>query len=187
MEALLPSFIAAAFAEFGDKTQLLVIAMLAATRRPGPILAGLIASSLIGSLAMAFAGTLMHDMMPLRATALFLAIALLYAGGAGLWGVRKPNAFEPGNTPLFLASFLLLLAGELGDKTQFLAAGMAARFDSAVGVGLAIAAGTLAANAPVFLLGKQYEAVPVRAIRIGAGALFLLAGAVVALGALRLI
>ena len=42
MDALLTSFVAAALGEWGDKTQLLVIALAVRYRRPLPILAGVL-------------------------------------------------------------------------------------------------------------------------------------------------
>ena len=188
MEALLTSFIAAALAEYGDKTQLLTVALVASCRRPWPVLAGLAAAALTSSLVAAYAGQLIHASIVLRAASLFLALALLYAGVAGLIGNKPPKPVIAGRMPVALVAFICLLASEMGDKTQFLTAALAAQYDSLLLAGFGATAGVLAANIPVLVLGDAFtDRVPLRAIRIGAAMLFLLGGAVVAVNALRLV
>ena len=187
MEALLPSFIAAALAEFGDKTQLVMLALATSSRRPGSVLAGLAAAILVSNLVAAYAGTLIHDAITLRAGSLFLALALGYAGVAGLIGVKPPKPIATGKLPLALVAFICLLAGELGDKTQFLTAGFAVRFDSLLLVSFAAAAGVLVANIFVLALARSAVRLPLVPLRMGSALLLLLSAVLVALDALRLI
>ena len=187
MEALLPSFIAAAFAEFGDKTQLLALALASAWRRPGPVLAGLVAAAFVSCVAAAYAGTLIHGTITLRAGSLFLGMALLYAGGAGLIGAKQPKPVTAGTAPLALIAFIVLLAGELGDKSQFLAVALAAQSGSLWLVGVGAAVGICAVDLPLLTLAHSGARLPLRAIRTSAALLFLLSGTMIALRALRLI
>jgi Ca2+/H+ antiporter, TMEM165/GDT1 family len=187
VESLLTTFIAAALAEFGDKTQLLVIALAARYGRPGPVLAGAAAAALANSMIAAAGGILIHDMVTLRALSLLVAVALLYAGIAGLMR-RKAQALAASRMPAFLVSALAFFTAEFGDRTQFITGALAAQYDSLLLSALGATAGIAAANIPAALLGARAETlVPLRAIRLAAAACFLLAGLVIAVHALRLI
>ncbi|HJQ18631.1 MAG TPA: TMEM165/GDT1 family protein [Allosphingosinicella sp.] len=187
MDALLTTFIAAALAEFGDKTQLLVAALTIAYRRPLPIILGLALAALASALIAAAGGVIVHDMITLRASALLVALALLFAGATGLLRAGPPAPVKPGRMPAFLVAAICLFAAEMGDKTQFLTAALAARFDSFALAAAGATAGVIAANIPAALLGARYaKVVPLQAARIAIGGLFLLFGAIVTIGALRL-
>lgn len=188
MEALLTTFVAAALGEWGDKTQLLVIALAVRYRRPLPILAGIFGAALANALIAAFGGTLVHDMITLRAISLLVALALVFAGIAGL---IRPKPYESGGTsragPFLVAaaSFFVL---EFGDKTQFLTFALAAQFDAFALAAAGATAGVMVASVPAALLGDGLaKAVPLKAIRIGLGALFLAIGLFVGISALRLV
>jgi putative Ca2+/H+ antiporter (TMEM165/GDT1 family) len=188
LEALLTSFIAAVLAEWGDKTQWLVVALAARYRRPLPILLGIGAAALANGLVAAFGGTLVHDLVVLRALSLLVALALIFAGAAGLLRTRPPDMGSSWKTGPFLTAFGCFWLLELGDKTQFTTFALAAQFDSLVLAGLGAAAGVTVSNVPAALLAERLPAaVPVRAIRIAAAILFLLVGLYVAVSSLRLI
>lgn len=185
MDALLTAFVAAALAEWGDKTQLVVVMLAAATRRPGQVLAGLLLAALAGNAVAALLGVYIADMLTIRAMTLMTALALLFAGAFGLIR-RKPPAPASIRLPL-LTAFILCLAAELGDRSQFLTFALAGRFDSAPLAAAGATAGILAACVPAALLGDRLAtAVPIRAIRYVGAALFLIAGFIVAVKALQL-
>ncbi|MFN3388948.1 MAG: TMEM165/GDT1 family protein [Allosphingosinicella sp.] len=187
MDALLTSFIAAGLAEWGDKTQLLVVALAARYRQPGPILAGILVAALANALIAAFGGTLVHGMIIPRATALLVGVALLFAGVAGLirGKVRPEVASRRGAFLTALGAFFVL---EFGDKTQFVTFGIAAHYDALVLAAAGATAGVLAASIPAALLGDRLnEALPLKGMRIGIALLFLVAGFVVAVNALALV
>jgi putative Ca2+/H+ antiporter (TMEM165/GDT1 family) len=188
VEPLLTSFVAAALAEWGAKTQLLVLALAARYRRPWPILLAVALAATANSLIAAYAGAFLHDRVPLRALALLTALALLFAGAEGLFpGKLKPmgEGWKTGAFVTTLACFFLL---EFGDRTQFMTAAIAARFDAFGLAGAGAAAGILASTVPAALLGPQLQqAAPLRAIRIGAAILFLIAAFFIAVDALRLV
>ena len=188
MDALFLSFIAAGLAEWGDKTQLLVVALAIRYRRPGAILAGVALAALANGLIAAFGGTLVHDMITLRAVSLLVALALLFAGVAGLLRKKMPEASFPGMRSAFLASALGFFIFEFGDKTQFLTFAIAAQYDALALAAAGATAGVLVAAAPAALLGARLPAVvPMRPLRIAIALLLLLAGFVVAINALRLV
>jgi Ca2+/H+ antiporter, TMEM165/GDT1 family len=188
LDALLTSFVAAALGEWGDKTQLLVIALAIRYRRPLPILAGIFVAALANSLIAAFGGVFVHDMITLRAISLLVALALVFAGVAGL---IRPKPYESAATsragPFLVAaaSFFVL---EFGDKTQFLTLALAAQFDALALAAAGATAGVMVSNLPAALLGDGLaRIVPLKGLRLGLGALFLTIGLFVGISALRLV
>ncbi|MGB1697428.1 MAG: TMEM165/GDT1 family protein [Thermoplasmatota archaeon] len=124
------------FAEFGDKTQLAVLAM--ATK--GNALHVWVSASLayaVLTIPSAFVGAWLGSFVPLRFV--LLASAFLF-----LWLAARP-ADE--RVPVGATVFFLVLIAELGDKTQLTTAALAARgAPLAVGIGATIG---LAANAAI--------------------------------------
>jgi Ca2+/H+ antiporter, TMEM165/GDT1 family len=187
VEALYTSFLAAALAEWGDKSQLLVMALAVRYRQPVPILAGVAVAALAHALIAAAAGVLIHDLIISRAASLLVAVALLFAAINGLGGRQQPDLakWKTGPFVTAAASFFLL---EFADKTQFLTAAFAAKYDSLVFTAFGATAGVLLSSVPAAFLGERLAAiVPLKPLRLGVAAAFLLAAAIVAVGALRLI
>lgn len=187
MEPLLTTFIAAGLGEFGDKTQLLVVALAARYGRPGAILAGVAVAALANSLIAATGGIVIHDMITLRAIALLVALALLFAGVGSLISLRPRVSVTGWKTPAFITAAGGFFIAEFGDKTQFLTAALAAQYDSLPLAALGAAAGIVIASAPAAVLGPRLgELLPLTAMRIAAACLFLVVGFIVAVSALRL-
>ena len=188
MDALLTTFLAAALAELGDKTQLLVIALAARYRKAGAVLAGVAVAALANNLIAAAGGVVINGMITLRAISLLVALALVFAGVAGIVRQKQPDMGSTWRTGAFLTTAGCFFLLEFGDKTQFLTAALAAQFDA---LGLAAAgatAGVVAANLPAALLAERTARIlPLKAIRVGAAILFLLVGFIVAINALRLV
>ena len=185
MDALLTAFVAAALAEWGDKTQLLVALLAAATRRPGRVLAGLFLALAASNALAAAAGTVIAGMVTIRAMTLLVALALLFAGVAGL--IRREVKEAAPARWLVAGAFVLCLAAEIGDRTQFLTFALAGRFGSAPLTAAGATAGALAACLPAALLGERLrETVPMRPLRYAIAGAFLVAGFLVAVSALQL-
>ncbi len=185
MDALVTAFVTAALAEWGDKTQLIVALLAARSGRPATVMLGLLLAAAASSAAAAVAAGLVAGMITIRAMSLMVALALLFAGIAGLIR-RQPPSIGSARTPLILAAPLLCLAAELGDRTQFLTFALAGRFDPVLAA-VGAAAGITASCLPAALLGAGLQAaLPVRAVRVGGAVLFVLAGFYVAVSALRL-
>jgi len=185
MEALVTAFVAAFLAEWGDKTQLIAAMLAATTRRPGQVLAGLFLAALASNVIAAIAGVFIAHSITIRAMTLMVALALLFAGLSGLLQRRPPT---PATLRLpILTAFILCLAAEFGDRTQFLTFALAGRFASAPLAAAGATAGILAACLPAVVLGEKLrEVVPLRAIRYAVAALFLVAGFIAAVKALQL-
>ena len=188
MDALVSAFVAAGLAEWGDKTQLLVAALAARHGRPLPILAGVALAAAIHAAIAGFGGILVNDWVTIRALTLLTALALLFAGGAGLFARKPPNILVGPRVGAFAGSFVCFFIAEFGDKTQFLTFSIAARFDTLALASVGALAGVVAASVPAAILGDRLMAVvPIRAIRLGAAALFLLFGIILSLNALMLV
>lgn len=186
MDAFLTSLVAAALAEWGDKTQLVVAALAARSGKPGAVLLGLFAAALASSLVVAFAGIYVAETINIRALSLLVALALLFGGVGGLIPRRKP-AIGSERWPVALAALILCLAAEVGDRTQFLTFALAGRFDSAPLAGAGATFGILAAAVPAALLGDRLKtAAPNRTIRYSVAALFLVVGFIIAMKAMQL-
>ena len=85
MDALLTTFLAALLAEFGDKTQLLAVALAARYRKTSAVLGGIAVAALANNLLAAAGGMLINGMITLRAISLLVAVALVFAGIAAFF------------------------------------------------------------------------------------------------------
>lgn len=189
MDALLPTFLAALFAEFGDKTQLLAIVLaLRFKRQEAAVLAGIAVAAFANSLLAAAGGRLIHEIINFRAITLMIACALLSAGAGALMRQRRPDTADSWKLGAFGTSLISVAILEFGDKTQFLTMTLAARADSLLLAAAGATAGIVAGSAVAVALAGDFEKLlPVRPVRYAAGALFVLIGLITAVSALRLI
>jgi Ca2+/H+ antiporter, TMEM165/GDT1 family len=188
VDALLPPLVAAFLAEWGDRTQLLTILLVSRFQRPKAILAGIALAALCNSVISAFAGVLIGDLINFRAITLMTALALLFAGAGAFFPQKQPRLETQGAGGILFASFFAFAVLEFGDKTQFVTATLAARADSIWLTTLGATVGILLANIPAALMAERFAAVlPLKAMRLAIGGFFLMAGAFIAISALRLV
>lgn len=183
MDALLPAFVAALLAEFGDKSQLLVLALAAHFGRTRSVLAGVAIAAAANAALAAFAGNLLASLMTPEARGLLLALALVFAGAGALLPVRAPDVAR-WRIGAFASSFLAFLILAFGDKTQFVTAAIAARTASPILAACGATAGVVVASGAALALAPQ---LPLARIRRGVAAIFLLGGLFSGIAALRLI
>lgn len=184
MEPIVTAFVAAILGGWADKTQA-VAAILAERFRPPAVAAALLLAVAVNSTAAAFAGTLLRREVTPYAASLLLAIALLFAGAAGLIGEKaKPPKARGG---AFAGSLHALLAAGWGDKTQYLVAALATYYDSFAPVAAAAFAGTIVVTLPALGGADFHRAAPLKPLRILFAALFLIAGAIVLVRVLGLV
>lgn len=179
-------------AEFGDKSQLLVLAF--ATRYPaGPVIAGVIlaagliqgASVLIG----AAVGAAMPDqLVSILAGIAFVAVAAWTLRGGDEDTKPEPGALAPPGRRLVGVAVALTVAGafmlsELGDKTMLATFALAAS-QGPLATWIGSTAGEVAANLVAVVVGQQLgDRLSPRLVRIGSATLFAVAGVVVLAGA----
>ena len=177
-------------AEFGDKSQLLILAF--ATRYPWrPLVLGVvIAAALIQGVSV-LVGAAVGAVLPENVVALVSGVAFLAVAAWTLLGDDGDDAEDAPSSTRQLAGMALALtvagtfvASELGDKT------MLATFALATSQGpfptwIGSTAGMVAANLVVVALGHQLGTrLSPRLVRIGSAALFALAGIFVIVGTL---
>jgi putative Ca2+/H+ antiporter (TMEM165/GDT1 family) len=183
MEIVLVSLGAVAFAEIGDKTQLLAILLAARFRAPLPIILGIFAATAANHILAALLGAALGDWLSSEVLSGILAISFL---AMAAWTLlpdsleKEPRLFERwGPFGATLISFFLI---EIGDKTQIATVALAARYHDFLLVATGTTLGMLVADVPAVYLGEYVaRVVPLKWMRIVAAAIFLLLGVAAAL------
>ncbi len=182
METLLVSVGAVAFAELGDKTQLLAIVLAARFRAPIPIILGILAATLVNHSLAALLGSFAGDLLSEEVLRGVLVVSFL---AMAVWALlpdrldTAPKMFNRfGAFGATLVSFFLI---EMGDKTQIATMALAARFHSVLLVTAGTTLGMMIADVPAVYLGDvAANKLPLRLMRIVAALIFLaLAAAVI--------
>ena len=187
MEALVPAFVLALLAQPGDRPALLTAILADRFRRP--LLVALAAGLAhgIGSVVAALAGGALAPTLTPEAQSLLFAIALLAGGVTALWRTALPSRIERWHFGPLLTPLAGVFVLTLGEQTQFFTFALAASglpWFAAAGSTL----GALVVAMVAALLGAaRWNALPWRWLRFGAAAIVLVAGAVIALDALRLL
>jgi Ca2+/H+ antiporter, TMEM165/GDT1 family len=173
------TFLLVAFAEIGDKSQL-VCMTLAARHRALPVVIGAVtAFAFLNALAVLF-GAAIAAWLPEWLVA--LAVALLF-GGFGINALRytddddEDDIEEKPGHGIFATTFLLIFLAEFGDKTQLAVAGMGSTSEAyAVWAG-ATAALTLTSLLGVYAGRRLLKRLPLKWIHRVSGVFFLLLAA----------
>lgn len=155
MEALLTSTISVAIAEIGDKTQLLALLLICRFRKPWPIIAGMLAATLLNHAGAAWIGEFISRWMDPKVMTWLVAGAFI---AMAAW-ILVPDKMDDEESSLdkygpFMATFVLFFIAEIGDKTQIATVLLAAKYDSLIQVITGTTLGMMLANVPVVLLGK---------------------------------
>ena len=173
-------------AEFGDKSQLLILAF--ATRYAWrPVVLGLVLAAAFIQGISVVVGAAVGAILPQTAVAVVSGLAFL---AVAAWTLRGDDDEEeaPGahhdarrlvGIGLVLTVVGTFVVGELGDKTMLATFGLAAS-QGALPTWVGSTAGEIAANLVAVVVGRQVgHRLSPRLIRIGSAALFALAGALV--------
>lgn len=188
MDALLIALLASAFAEIGDRTQLLALMLALRFRNDNAVLAGIALATIANCALSATGGWLLSSLIGSSARTLFFALSFLFAGAGMLMTAKRPNAIDGVRMGGFIASFFAMFVLEFGDKSQFIAAGVAVRTADPAMTAIGASIGILLALSPVVLLRQEFfQRFPLAIVRKGAGGGFLLIGALVGIGALGLL
>jgi putative Ca2+/H+ antiporter (TMEM165/GDT1 family) len=188
MDALMVAFVAAILAQASDRTPWLTAVLSTRFAKPGAVIAGtVIALSIINGLG-AVGGAIIGPRISPNAQNLLLALALLSAGGSALFPIKAPDRLSGWRIGAFATSLFGVATLAFGDRTQFITAALAARSPTPALAAVGATLGALVVNIPAIVTGEAgRKALPLTAVRIAAGILFLLVGAVMALSAIRLI
>lgn len=173
--AALTGFGLVAAAEFGDKSQLVCMA-LAARHRHWPVLGGaVLAFALLNGIAVAF-GAAAGRWLPEQYVA--IAVAVLFAG----FGIRSllvregedgEAVEEKSGHGIFVTTFLMIFLAEFGDKTQIAVAGLGAA-EPPVPIWLGATLALASTSAIGIWAGRTVlQKVPQRTLHVIGGILFL--------------
>ena len=186
MEALLVSTGVVALAEIGDKTQLLAFILAARFKKPLPIIAGILAATLInhglaGALGAWITAAISPEVLRWVLGASFIAMAA--------WTLI-PDKIEDEETQIasklgvFGATFVTFFLAEMGDKTQIATIAMAAHYASPWLVVVGTTLGMLIADVPAVLVGdKIAHKIPMQLVHSIAAGVFAVLGIATLLGA----
>jgi Ca2+/H+ antiporter, TMEM165/GDT1 family len=184
MEAFLVSTGVVALAEFGDKSQLLVLALAARFRRPIPITLGMLAATLMNHAVAGVAGTWLASLIDQISMRWLLGLSFVVIA---LWtSTPEPHEETAPSTSRFgvfgatVTAFFLL---EMGDKTQIATIALAAKYGSLLEVVAGTTLGIMVADVPVVMFGAiAAQKLPMKSLHRIAPAMFLALGVVVLLG-----
>jgi Ca2+/H+ antiporter, TMEM165/GDT1 family len=187
LEAFLVSLSTVAIAEIGDRTQILALMLAARFRKPWPILAGILCSTLANHALAALVGVHVGELLkPSVRDGVVGASLILMA----LWALKADRLQEgPGTqrrTGAFGATLVTFFVAEMGDKTQIATMALAAAYSNLAVVVAGTTSGMMVANTPVVLLGRWFsERLPLKAIHYAASAVFLALGVLFVVRAVR--
>jgi len=183
---LVPAFLLALLAQPGDRPALLTAILADRFRRPFTVAIAAGLAHGLGSVLAAIAGRTVAPGLTPEAQSLLLAIALLAGAVTGLIRTKLPSRLERWRLGPLVTPLLGVFVLALGEQTQFftfaLAAG-GAPWLAAAGTTL----GALAVALVAAVLGEaEWRRLPLHWLRYASSAVFLVAGIVIGLGALRL-
>ena len=176
MEAFWTSFLIVFLAEFGDKTQFLVMAFAAKYDWRQVFVGMTLGIVIVHSVAVA-AGNLIGGWIPEQVMEVLVSLMFI---GFGIWtlcGADEEEEASPSRFgPLFTVA-LTFLAGEMGDKTQFAAMSAAVRDDCWQPVLAGAVIGMIAADSMGLLAGKfLHQRLPAGKMRYLSAGIFFLFG-----------
>lgn len=182
MPSLFLALLASALAAFGTR-QARLVAQLSARLggSPGLLAACWLTAAATSALA-AWGGGLVEPVLTGPGKTMFVAAALAMAAIELAWPMRRKPPAEP--TRSLGAIALVLAAGQAADAARFLVLALAVATGNAMLAGVGGALGSGAVLTLAWTLGAEWEArLPLAAIRLGLGGVFLIAALVVAMSA----
>lgn len=182
------ALVAGALAQVGDRPAWLVAILADRFGRPLLVVAAAAVALAIASGIAATGGLLLAPMLTPEARQLLLALALVLQGAGAAMRVKEPDRLTGWRLGAALTSATGLLILLFGDGLMFVVLALVARSPAPALAAAGATLGSLALLAPAALMGEAaWLRLPLVAARRAAGALFLIAGIVLALGALRLV
>lgn len=182
------AFVGALLCQVSDRTAWLAALLGDRFQNTGQLVVAATVALSVSNVIGAAAGQIIAPMMTPNARALFIALALVSAGGAALFRSRRPGDMARSRIGALATALISLLAISIGDRTQFLTAALATRSTLPVFAAIGATLGSLVVVIPAMLAGEaQYRSLPHRPLRIGSGLILIFTGVIFGLGALRLI
>src|SRR2546421_193149 len=150
MEAFFSSTLLVAIGEIGDKTQLLALMLGARFRRPGTIVLGILAATLMNHTIAALGGSWIAQAISASTLQWVLGISFI---AMAAWALKPDHLDVPSDFltkhGIFAAVFVTFFLAEIGDKTQLATVALAARYTDVSTVVAGTVTGMLLADIPV--------------------------------------
>jgi putative Ca2+/H+ antiporter (TMEM165/GDT1 family) len=166
-------------AELGDKTQLSVISLSSSYKWHHVFVGSMLAFLAVDGISIAVGGPLLA-LVPLSYVQVVSGVVFVIFGVVPLMRKEKsddPSLRKRSAIPL-LASFSLIALMELGDKTQILTITLAAQSSPIPVLIGVLSAFTLLTGAAMFIGAKLVSRLPLKWLKIGTSALFIILGAI---------
>lgn len=180
------ALVAALLVQVSDRTPLTSAVLGTRHANTLAVVCGVVLALAIGNTLGAICGWLVAAHLSPNARDLFVALALLSAGGSALWPVRAraiPDRFGAFGDALVAVGLL-----GFGDRLQFITAALAMRGDVPALAAIGATIGAIAINVPAVVQGHDaVRRLPRTALRLGAAGLLIVVGMIQAMAALRLI
>jgi len=175
--SLLASFLLVTLAELGDKTQLALISLASCSSEFVVFTGAMMAFILVPAIGVAV-GDIISMLVPPQAISFMSAILFLAFGMYMILTRNRKECFgEADSKYALLSAFSMITLMELGDKTQMTVIALAAKYDAPVTVYTGvIMAFTLLTILGVFLGRMFSKRIPLKYIKLGSGAIFLVFG-----------
>jgi putative Ca2+/H+ antiporter (TMEM165/GDT1 family) len=166
MEPFLVSAGVVAIAEIGDKTQLLAFVLAARFKRPLPIIAGILAATVVNHALAGAAGVWLMALVGPDTLRWILGLSFLaMAAWALIPDAHDEKGRSAGRLGVFTTTLVAFFITEMGDKTQLATVAMAAKYAAPVAVVAGTTLGMMIANIPAVLMGDRLlKRVPMRLI-----------------------
>ena len=177
-DTLLQATTLVAFAEIGDKTQLLSVLLAARYRKFWPLFFGILVATILNHAAAAYIGTLLNGLAGRNIIMLVSGIAFI---ALGLWILipdKEPDEDEKmPKYGAFLTTVILFFIAEMGDKTQLATVTLGAESHDLLQVTIGTTLGMMIANVPALLFGDVIlKKIPLNVVRIISSVLFVAYG-----------
>lgn len=182
------ALVVAALAQVGDRPAWLAAILADRYRKPWLVIAAAALAIAAAAALSAAAGAWIAPRLAPNARQLLLALALAFQAAGTVRLAKQPDRLAGWRLGAAATSFAGLFILAFGDGLMFIVLALAARSPMPVLAAVGATLGSLAVIAPAALLGEAACLnLPMLPARRAAGALFLLAAIMLALGALRLI
>jgi putative Ca2+/H+ antiporter (TMEM165/GDT1 family) len=187
MDGLMAALVVALLAQGADRFAWLVAVL--ADRWGAALVMAMAALALVLASGIAAAGgALIAPQLTPAADQLFVALALVFAGGGAFLPVKAPDRLAGWRVGAVLTSMVGLFILAFGDAVMFVVLTLAARTSVPWLAAAGATIGSLAAVAPAAVLGEAgWRSLPLTGVRRAGGAVLLLAGVASGLGALGLV
>jgi putative Ca2+/H+ antiporter (TMEM165/GDT1 family) len=177
-----------AVGELGDKTQLLSLILATRLRKPVPVIAGILAATLVNHLIACLVGEWVGKLITPNILRWVLGISFLAVAAWALIPDKMDGDVKTqGNHGIFVLTAVTFFLAEMGDKTQIIALALAAKYNALVSVVAGTTVGMMLVNVPTVLLAESATKwIPLKAVRVFAAIIYAFLGVLTLTGYSRL-